>query len=517
MNARTLNGRYLLGSLLGEGGMGAVYEAEDLAEKRRVAVKLINPERAERSGSAIGRFEREARVAGGIDTDHIARVLDSGKDAESGAPFMVIELLRGEDLGQLLGRLGPLPPPLALRIVAQTCVGLQKAHEAGVMHRDIKPANLFLARREGEPTITVKLLDFGIAKIRRPHGSEDPSTGLTQTGTMLGTPRYMSPEQARGRREMDHRTDIWSLGIVLYRALAGRTPHEHIEAFVELIAALVQEPPPPVQDFAPWVSPEISRIVHTALQHDRERRYPSAAAMLKAILPLLDGDLTIDESMLVPLTETERAMVADRPDIATTIGVTARDVNTTTLTSSNTIPEPPAAAAAPQPNGLAWRRIWHAAGISVLLAGSLGAYTVVRAVNGFAQGGASQAPPQATTEQPAPRRRVNLVVLPADASVEIDGRPATMRDGILELEGELGSMRRVRVFKGEVEIVADVAVTELGAHPTKLELPQAPRKDGTEDASTAPSLASTSAAAPNGSSPRKRAPQFSPLVPKKFE
>ncbi|MGK3960076.1 serine/threonine-protein kinase [Sorangium sp. So ce118] len=323
MDARTLNGRYLLGSPLGEGGMGAVYEAEDLVEKRRVAVKLINPERAERGGSAIGRFEREAKIAGGIDTDHIARVLDSGKDAATGAPFMVIELLRGEDLGRLLGRLGPLPPLVALRIVAQTCVGLQKAHEAGVMHRDIKPANLFLARREGDTTTTVKLLDFGIAKIRRPHGSEDPSTGLTQAGTMLGTPRYMSPEQARGRREIDHRTDIWSLGIVLYCALAGRTPHEHIETFVELITALVQQPVPPVQDFAPWVPLEISSIVHTALQHERERRYPSAAAMLEAILPLLNGDLTLDESMLVPLTDAER--------MATTMGMIAREGNTTTL------------------------------------------------------------------------------------------------------------------------------------------------------------------------------------------
>ncbi|WP_437680742.1 serine/threonine-protein kinase [Sorangium sp. So ce131] len=515
MKAKTLNGRYLLGSLLGEGGMGAVYEAEDLVAERRVAVKLINPERAERSGSAIGRFEREARVAGSIDTDHIARVLDSGKDAETGAPFMIIELLRGEDLGRLLSRLGPLPPQLALRIVAQTCVGLQKAHEAGVMHRDIKPANLFLARREGDPTLLVKLLDFGIAKIRRLQGSEDPSTGLTQTGTMLGTPRYMSPEQARGRREIDHRTDIWSLGIVLYRALAGRTPHEHIDAFGELITALVQEPPPLVQDFAPWVPPEISNIVHTALRHDREQRYPSAAAMLAAIMPLLNGDFTLDESMLVPISDAERAMVAERPAVVSGDGPTALDVSATTLTSSHTVPEPVGAAAAPQHNGPARRRFSQVVGVGVLLAGGLGAYGVHRAMEVPALTEVVPQPPVHAVIQPlAPRRSVKLEVLPADASVEIDGKPATMRDGLLEIEGELGSLRRVRAFKGEAEIVADIAVTESGAHPTKLELPQPAREDSADSGSTPQLAASGSASPPNGP---KASRHTTVLVPKKFQ
>ncbi|WP_437955590.1 serine/threonine-protein kinase [Sorangium sp. So ce119] len=500
MNAKTLNRRYLLGSMLGEGGMGAVYEAEDLAEKRRVAVKLINPERAERGGSALGRFEREARVAGGIDTDHIARVLDSGKDIETGAPFMVIELLRGEDLGRLLNRLGPLPPLVALRVVAQTCVGLQKAHEAGVMHRDIKPANLFLARREGDPTIVVKLLDFGIAKIRRPHGSDDPSSGLTETGTTLGTPRYMSPEQARGRREIDHRTDIWSLGIVLYRALAGRTPHEHIDAFVGLVAAIVHDPAPPVRDFAPWVPPEISRIVHTALQHDREQRYPSAAAMLEAIMPLLNGDLALDEGMLVPLTDAERALVADRTCVATSKGPTERELNTTTLTSSSTVPAPSEEAAAPRPRELARRRLSHAVGVGVLLASGLGAYSVYRA-RSVVTGQPSAQPTlqriQAVMQLPPSKRVVKLEVLPVDASVEVDGRPATMRHGILEFEGKLGSIHRVRVFKMQSSDMFDVVVTESGAYPKKLELPQPPHAGGADGTQTTPPLPAGVASAAN--------------------
>ncbi|HTN88848.1 MAG TPA: serine/threonine-protein kinase, partial [Sorangium sp.] len=220
VDGTTLNGRYTLGRLLGKGGMGAVYEAVDVALQRRVAVKDIAPELAH-GRSALGRFEREAKAASAVQTEHIVRVLDAGVDRETGSPFLVMELLRGEDLAELLDRLGPLPPGLALRIVAQACVGLQKAHAAGVLHRDIKPANLFLARREEGGGIVVKLLDFGVAKIRPVHDPRRDTTGLTRSGHVLGTPRYMSPEQARGIKDVDHRTDLWSLGVVLYRALAG--------------------------------------------------------------------------------------------------------------------------------------------------------------------------------------------------------------------------------------------------------------------------------------------------------
>ncbi|KYF88614.1 hypothetical protein BE20_22515 [Sorangium cellulosum] len=241
VDATTLNGRYTLGRLIGKGGMGAVYEADDVALQRRVAVKVLSPELA-RGRSALGRFEREARAASAIRTEHIVRVLDADVDRATGSPFLVMELLRGEDLAHLLDRLGPLPPRLALRIVAQACVGLERAHEAGVVHRDIKPANLFLARREGGGGLVVKLLDFGVAKIRPAHDPRRDTTGLTWSGHVLGTPRYMSP-QARGIKDIDHRTDLWSLGVVLYRALAGRTPTEDVKSVGELITALVADLP----------------------------------------------------------------------------------------------------------------------------------------------------------------------------------------------------------------------------------------------------------------------------------
>src|SRR4051794_6908329 len=197
--------------------MGSVYEAEHTATGRRVAVKVITAADLTRDSTVVTRFQREARAAGAIDTQHITQVLDAGVDSADGRPFLVMEYMTGEDLQHVIKRIGPLSPDVALRVVAQACLGLQKAHEAHVVHRDIKPANLFLAKRDaGE--IIVKLLDFGIAKVKmeQAQGNADDA-GLTKTGSMIGSPLYMSPEQARGDvKNIDHRTDIWSMGIVLY-------------------------------------------------------------------------------------------------------------------------------------------------------------------------------------------------------------------------------------------------------------------------------------------------------------
>ena len=196
--------KYRIVRVLGEGAMGAVYEAQHVDTGRRLAVKVIHRELI--NDAILTRFEREARAAGAIETQHIAEVIDAGKDAASGTPYLVMEYLEGEDLQHLLERLGPLPPDLALRIAAQACLGLAKAHEVSVVHRDIKPGNIFLARRE-EGEIVVKIVDFGIAKIKAAQLGQGEGTGLTRTGTIVGTPLYMSPEQARGVRDLDARTD----------------------------------------------------------------------------------------------------------------------------------------------------------------------------------------------------------------------------------------------------------------------------------------------------------------------
>lgn len=293
--------------------MGDVYEAEDTASGRRVAVKVIRADEEGLSEATVRRFQREAHAAMAVASEHIARVLDAGFDEDARAPYLVMELLPGEDLDAVLRRLGPLPPATALRIVGQACVGLAAAHEAGIVHRDIKPANLFLARgQEDDGRITVKLLDFGIAKVLAGTAGGLASASLTSTGMMLGSALYMSPEQAQGLRGIDYRTDIWSLGVVLYAALTGREPHAGAGFLGDIILAICERPPAPVQERAPWVGPEVAAIVHDALRLAPEERMQSAGEMLGRIRGVLGGGLELGEEMLVALGEGERGRAAAR-------------------------------------------------------------------------------------------------------------------------------------------------------------------------------------------------------------
>ena len=243
-----LDGKYLIKQILGKGGMGSVYEAEHTGTGRRCAVKVISSPEMIDNPDVVSRFQREARAAGAIDTQYITQVLDAGIDREHNLPFLAMEYMEGEDLQHFLKRVGPIDPELSIRILAQTCLGLHKAHEQSVVHRDIKPHNLFLAHRDaGE--IIIKLLDFGIAKVKMEQAQDKDGAGLTKTGNLLGSPLYVSPEQARGKRGIDHRTDIWSMGAVLYQMLTGQTPYQHATALGELILMVCNEPPPPAPYF----------------------------------------------------------------------------------------------------------------------------------------------------------------------------------------------------------------------------------------------------------------------------
>ncbi|MDI1475195.1 serine/threonine-protein kinase [Polyangium sp. y55x31] len=315
-----IGGRYRIERRLGAGGMGAVYEATDTQGGARVAVKVVTAEVA-RNEVLLGRFEREVRAARGLDTPHVVRAIDAGRDVYSGLPFLVMEVLEGEDVRALFKRLGPIRPDLAVRIVSQACRGLGVAHAQRIVHRDVKPANLFLARGPGLGERTVKILDFGIAKL-----APDPEslaeagelTSLTQTGSMLGSPLYMAPEQARGHKQIDGRADLWSLGVVLYQALTGVTPHQDSGALGDLIISICTEPAERVERLAPWVPPEVAAVVHRALDLDPTQRFQSAGEMhaaLAALLPPGEANAAIHERMLVPLPEPERARlsVAPRP------------------------------------------------------------------------------------------------------------------------------------------------------------------------------------------------------------
>jgi serine/threonine-protein kinase len=310
-----IDGKYQLVQKLGEGGMGAVYEARHRGTGRRVAVKLIAGASLAKNPEVVGRFQREAMASGAIESQYIAQVLDTGIDPPTGSPYTVMELLVGEDLEHAIRRIGPLPPDLALRIILQACLGLKKAHESGVVHRDIKPANLFLAKRE-DGDIVVKLLDFGIAKVKQDQLSSSENAGLTRTGAMLGSPLYMSPEQARGKKDIDHRTDIWSLGVVLYEALSGTTPHGHVDTLGELILQICSTPPRHVQELAPWTPTAVAGIVHKALALDPAQRYASTADMIAAIRAELPSGNSVTDAMFVPLSPETRGTAAPKFELA---------------------------------------------------------------------------------------------------------------------------------------------------------------------------------------------------------
>ena len=308
--------------------MGRVFEARHAGTGRRLAVKLIQGGDPANAG-ALARLQVEARAAGAIESEHIAEVLDVGSDEASGAAYIVMEHLVGEDLQHLLARLGPLPPPLCLRLAAHACLGLQKAHAAGVIHRDIKPANLFLAEREGGERV-LKILDFGIAKLKpsplqsagaaagkQEEAQKEEGTRLTQTGSMIGTPLYMSPEQVRGQRTIDHRADIWSLGVVLFEALTGRPPHLR-EAVGDLIVAICVDRAPLVTTFAPWVPPGVATIVERALTIDPAARFQRVEDFLDALLALLPGPPVIHAAMVVPADAAPPASLA-RPGAPTVL------------------------------------------------------------------------------------------------------------------------------------------------------------------------------------------------------
>ncbi|EYF07622.1 serine/threonine protein kinase [Chondromyces apiculatus] len=521
MIGTTLDGKYQIRKLLGEGAMGSVYEAEHTATGRRVAVKVISSADLTKDPKVVSRFQREARAAGAIETQHITQVLDAGVDRESNLPFLVMEYMVGDDLMALIKRVGALSPDLVLRIGAQACLGLQKAHAANVVHRDIKPHNLFLARREaGE--VVVKLLDFGIAKVKMDQAHDTENAELTRTGNLLGSPLYMSPEQARGQKEIDARTDIWSLGAVMYQALTGRTPYHHINALGELIISICSVPPPPVQDFAPWVPPEVAAIVHNCLQQDPGRRYQSADQLLAAIRALLPYGWAIQEEMLISLQDSMRQQAAPRlplsmppprPEMSSSPGLVSGPPrgSSPALGSSPGLGYAHAGAttteALTQSQGLAPAKSSKAPLVISLVAL---ATVVVGGLLLFSRTEpqpAQTAPPPAQTQAPvaAPKpeptptpaptptpeveakpRRVRLTVEPKDVTVVVESNGVPVKDvdfrnGLLEFNGVLGGEYRVKLSKAKNESVETVVMGESGPNPPRLELrpPGAPKPAAT--------------------------------------
>ncbi len=274
---RTISDRYRITELIGTGGMGAVYEAEHIGIGKKVAVKFISKENA-RENTVAGRFAREARAASAVESEHIVSVFDAGTD--DGRPFIVMELLRGEDFGARLRRLGKIPPEEAMHVIAQVLRGLADAHEAGIIHRDLKPDNVFLIDKRGDASF-VKVVDFGVSKIERPEGGTAP-LALTKQGTVVGTPYYMSPEQAQAAPDLDARADLFSVGAMLFESLAGRPPHVG-NTYEAVIVSICMNDAPDLKTLVPEVSSQLARFVARALARDRKARFSSARQMLVAL------------------------------------------------------------------------------------------------------------------------------------------------------------------------------------------------------------------------------------------
>jgi serine/threonine protein kinase len=271
-----LDGKYTIKRELGAGGMGKVYEAQHAHIGRRVAIKFLLPEYAAHP-EIVRRFENEARAAGSLEHENIAAVLDFGQTDE-GARYLVMEFLAGQDCEKVLSKEGPLPVTRAVNIVLQVCRGLSVAHQADIVHRDLKPANLFLIKRPDRSEL-VKILDFGIAKLRKANDQPGTVTGLT-----LGTPYYMSPEQARGDKNVDLRTDVYALGVILYELLSATRPYEG-NSFLEIINSILHEQPPPLQSKRQGLPDGLVDVVRKAMHRDLSQRVQTVADLGEALIP----------------------------------------------------------------------------------------------------------------------------------------------------------------------------------------------------------------------------------------
>ncbi len=566
---QTVDGKYDIVRILGQGGMGAVYEAVHRGTKRRVAVKVILSDALAKDEGVLARFQREARASGSIDSAHVVQVLDTGIEPTTGNPYMVMEYLSGEDVHDLVKRLGPLEPSLAIRIVAQACLGLQRAHDAGIVHRDIKSANMYLARRDaGE--MTLKLLDFGIAKVRADSFAASDDQHLTRTGSLLGSPLFMSPEQARGMKEIDGRADLWSLGVVLYQTLTGRTPNEDKETLGDLIIAICTEDPPSVQQLAPWVSPEITAVVERALARNPKHRYANAKEMHDALVALSPGGIGLREDMLVGLPHAMRSEIASVQTGPRGLLLSAPTVLTPNPSSQGALSYDPLASPhahttadhaniSSRPGAMGGQAItgasYQATGgtgagtvprdskraLSVMLVvaacavlgGGVGVYLYSHSSKPTANGAAlvppttssavASAQPEPATPSSAstssPLKVVNVTITaPVGALAELDGSPVTLRGNILEITGAPGSQHKLRLSLGEAADETAVTILESGvALPSKFELVVKPTAKGSGAAHAAAGTGTTSAPAPVKPKPTTTAtPAADPTVKREF-
>ncbi len=304
---QTIGGKYKVVRLIGSGGMGSVYEAENVVIGKRVALKFLHMS-AQKDETSLLRFHREARAISAVESAHIVQVFDWGQD-DRGQPFLVMELLDGRDLGQRIEQSGRIPVGDAVRFAVEALRGLRKVHAAGIVHRDLKPENLFLVTGDDD-LLHVKIVDFGLSKLVDGAELEAPSfeksARLTQAGAVVGTPLYMSPEQIEAVVEIDHRADIWAMGAILHEMLAGAPPFMD-RSYARLVMAICQRDPVELTTVNPEVPPALSQVIREALTRERDKRLQSADAFLNGLALAVPIDV-MSSGVNVPHTIAQPAM-----------------------------------------------------------------------------------------------------------------------------------------------------------------------------------------------------------------
>ena len=375
--------KYRVERVLGEGGMGMVVAALHLELHELVALKLLHPGTTE-NAELVARMLREARAAVKLRSEHVARVTDVGR-LQDGSPYIVMEYLQGSDLAAVIQQRGALEVQAAVDYVIQTCDAMAEAHSLGIVHRDLKPGNLFLTR-DGSGLPMVKVLDFGISKIR----VSSFTGGLTQENALMGSPYYMSPEQMQSARSVDHRADIWSLGVILYELVVGRPPFAG-QTMAELVLEVATHPCPSVRDQRANLPERLDQIVQRCLQKDPTRRYQNV------------GELVADLAALAPPHAWAVIERAQRFSTATRLSLRpSASPSTMPARVSPDHPDESRAAAAESRTGGAWsetqptrRSSGHAALILALVVTAVLVVGVVISVLRFLR--VAPAPPQAAT------------------------------------------------------------------------------------------------------------------------